>query len=260
MKKILLLLLMVSTLATYAQPPEPAKDLSTVNTVKPKKGQKMAFESAWKGHVAKFHKAEEKMTVYEIITGPHAGSYHIINSGRSYADFDKERPDAAAHSLDLDKTFFPYLEETMNSTYRFVDSCSWNPEVKAESFSVNVTHLKQGVNVNDYKKEIARNWKIQKKLANPMMANFSNSFWDQLWDGSDQVVVTIRNLKDGFKSLEPRFYGPPTPPVAGAASFRDHYCKDYGYDAWDARVKMMDSAVVKSEAYLMKLRKDLSSQ
>jgi hypothetical protein len=222
----------------------------------------MAFEAAYKVHVAKFHKAEEKMSVYEIITGEHAGSYHIVNGERSYADFDKERADATAHSLDLDKTFFPYLEETMNGTYRFIDSCSWNPEIKAESFSVNVTHLKQGVSVNDYKKEVARNWRIQKKVAstNPMMANFSSSFWDQLWDGSDQTVVTIRNLKDGFKSLEQGFYGPPTPPVAGAPSFRDHYCKDYGYDAWDARVKMMEGAVAKSEVYLMKLRKDLSSQ
>jgi len=93
-----------------------------------------------------------------------------------------------------------------------------------------------------------------------MMANFSISYWDQLWDGSDQVVVTIRNLKDGFKSLQQGFYGPPTAPVAGAPTFREHYTKEYGYDAWDARVKMMDSAVVKSEVYLMKLRKDLSSQ
>lgn len=260
MKRIFLLLIMSSTLATYAQPPAPAKDLATVNTVTPKKGQKMAFEAAYKVHVAKFHKAEEKMTVYEILTGAHAGSYHIVNNGRSYADFDKERSDAAAHSLDLDKTFFPYLEETMNATFRFIDSCSWRPEVEAESFSVTVSHLKEGLNQTDYRRELARTLKIQKKMANPMMANFSWSFWDQLWDGSDQVVVNIQNRKDGFKSFERQFYGPPTPRVAGAPTFRDHYTKDYGYDAWDARVKIQEGAVVKSEQYLMKLRKDLSSQ
>ncbi len=260
MKRIFLLLLMALSLATYAQPPAPVKDLATVNTVKPKKGQKMAFEAAYKTHVAKFHKADEKISVYEIITGPHSGSYHLVNSERSYADFDKERADAAAHNLDLDKTFFPLLEETMNATYRFIDSCSWQPEVVAESFSVSVSHLKEGINLNDYRREIARGFKIQKKMANPMMANFSNSFWDQLWDGSDQVTVTIRNLKDGFKSLQQGFYGTPTPPAAGTPSFRDHYSKEYGYDAWDARVKIQEGAVVKSEVYLMKLRKDLSSQ
>lgn len=251
---------MVATVVTYAQPPAAVNNLSTVNTVKPKKGQKMAFESAYKAHVAKFHKAEEKMTVYEIITGPHSGSYHIVNHGRSYADFDKERLDATAHSFDLDKTFFPYLEETMNATYRFIDSCSWQPEVVAESFSVSVNHMKEGLNQNDYKRELARNVKLNKQFAPPMMANFSNSYFEQLWDGSDQVTVSIRNLKDGFKSLQQGFYGPPTTPAAGTPSFRDRYTKEYGYDAWDARVKMMDSAIVKNEVYLMKLRKDLSSK
>lgn len=260
MKKIFLFLFMSATLAAYAQPPAPVKDLATVNTVKPKKGMKMVFEAAYKAHVAKFHKSEEKMSVYEIISGPRAGSYHIVNNGRSYADFDNQRADATAHSTDLDKTFFPYLEETMNATYRFVDSCSWNPDVAAESFVVTVNHLKQGLNGGEYRREIARGLRIQKKMDIPMMANFSNAFWDQLWDGSDQVTVTIRNLKDGFKSLQQGYYGPNPPAVAGAPSFRDHYVKEYGYDAWDARVKIQDGAVVKSEQYLLKLRKDLSSQ
>jgi len=85
MKKCFLLLCMSAALITYAQPPAPVKDLSTVNTVTPKKGQKMAFEAAYKAHVAKFHKGDQKIAVYEIITGPHAGSYHLVNSERSDA-------------------------------------------------------------------------------------------------------------------------------------------------------------------------------
>ncbi|HEX4958140.1 MAG TPA: hypothetical protein VFV46_08175 [Lacibacter sp.] len=259
MRKSILLLLTLSTMAVFAQPPAPAKTLSNVNTVRPKKGQKMAFEAAWKAHVAKFHK-EEKVNVYEILTGAHAGSYHIVSSGRSYADFDNPRSDASAHSIDLDKNFFPYLEETMSSTYRFIDSLSWQPQTAAESFVVAVDHFKQGFNQSDWRREQARGLKIQKQMANPMMMNFSWSVWEQLWDGSDQVVVNIQNRKDGFKSLEPGFYGPPTPPVAGAPTFRDRYTKEYGYDAWDARTKLYDGAIVKTEQYLMRLRKDLSSQ
>jgi hypothetical protein len=259
MKKIIFLLFTVTTLTIYGQPAAPVKDLYTVNTVTPKKGQKMAFEAAYKTHVAKFHK-EDKTTVYEIITGPNAGTYHIVGSASSYADFDLVRSDATAHRLDLDKNFFPYLEETMNATYRFIDSCSWQPDVVAESFSVSVDHFKQGLNQGDYRREIARNSKIQKQMANPMMVNFSWSYFEQLWDGSDQVVVNIRNLKDGFKSLQGGFYGRPTPPAAGTPTFRDRYTKEYGYDAWDARVKTFEGAIIKTEVYLMKLRKDLSSQ
>ena len=41
-----------------------------VNIVRPKNGQKMAFEAAYKVHIAKFHKTVEKIYVYEILSGP----------------------------------------------------------------------------------------------------------------------------------------------------------------------------------------------
>jgi hypothetical protein len=257
MKRILVLLFMVTTIAAYSQPPPPVKDLATVNTVKPKKGQKMAFEAAYKIHVAKFHKAEEKISVYEILSGPYMGYYHLVNNERSYADFDKERSDAAAHNLDLDKNFYPLLEETINGTYRFMDSLSLRPEVVAESFVVTVNHLKQTPNMADYRRELARNVKLNKASTAPFFVNLSTSYFEQLWDGSDQVTVSIRNLKDGFKSLANNYYG--TAP-AGSPSFRDLYGKEYGWTAWDDRVKLLEGTVEKTEVYIMKLRKDLSSQ
>lgn len=253
MKKFLVLLIVATSLTAYSQ----KTDLATVNTVKPKKGQKMAFEAAYKVHVAKFHKAEEKLNVYEILSGTYAGYYHLVNSGRSFADMDKERADATAHSLDLDKTFFPMLDETMTGTYRFVDSLSLRPDVVAEKFVVTVRHLKQTVVLADYNRELARGTKVLKNLKTGFFENLSTNFFDQLWDGTDQVTVTIRNLKDGFKSLETDYYGAAP---AGAPSFRDEYVKQFGHTAWDDRVKVMDAAVEKTEVYIMKLRKDLSSQ
>ena len=252
MKKFLIFLLMVTTIAAYSQ----KTDLATVNTVKPKKGQKMAFEAAYKVHVAKFHKTDEKVSVYEILSGEYNGYYHIVTTGRSYADFDKERPDAAAHSLDLDKTFFPLLDETMNGTYRFMDTLSLRPEVTAEAFVVTVNHLKQGLSAADYRRELSRALKINSAVTTGFISTLSYTFHEQLWDGSDQVTVIIRNLKNGFKELEP----PATPVPAGGPSFREMYEKAYGGAAWDDRVKLLDGAIVKTEQYIMKLRKDLSSQ
>lgn len=260
MKKILLFLLMAVTLTAYSQTPAPTNDLSTVNTVKPKLGQKMAFEAAYKLHIAKFHKGDEKIRTYEILSGEYIGYYHLVNAERSFADMDKERPDAAAHNLDLDKNFFPLLADTRNGTYRFIDSLSLRPEVEAESFIVNVNHLKQTLNQADYRREQARAIKLNRNSTAPFMVSLSVSYWEQLWDGSDQVTVSIRNLKDGFKSLQPGYFGPPVPPPAGTPSFRDNYIKEYGYTAWDDRVKLLEGAVEKNEQYIMKSRKDLSSQ
>lgn len=252
MKKLLVLLLMVTTCAAYSQ----KTNLATVNTVKPKLGQKMAFEAAYKQHIAKFHKAEEKINVYEILSGPYNGYYHLVNSGRSFADFDKDRADAAAHDMDLDKSFFPLLEETINGTYRFMDSLSFHSDVQAERFVVNVRHIKSSLE-SDYRAESARSAKTLGKLKGTFWDNLSLSVFEQLWDGSEPIVVTIRNLKDGFKSLETDFYGAMQP---GAPTFKDEYIKAYGTADWDKRVKLLDDAVVKNEQYIMKLRKDLSSQ
>lgn len=253
MRKYLLLLLMAISLTALSQ----KTDLTTVNTVKPKAGQKMAFEAAYKLHTAKFHKGDQRISVYEIMSGEYAGYYHLVNSGQSYADFDKERPDATAHSLDLDKNFFPMLEDTRNGTYRFMDSLSYRPDTTAEKFVVTISHLKQGLNLADYRRELARGIKINMMSQAPLMKSLSLSYFEQLWDGSDQVTVSIRNLKEGFKSLEQGYYGPAP---AGSPSFRDLYAKEYGHTAWDDRVKVFEGAVVKSEQYIMKYRKDLSSQ
>ncbi len=182
---ILVFLLMVSTLAAYSQNSD-EKTLSTINTVKPKPGQKMTFEARYKLHVAKFHKTEEKITVYEILSGEYAGYYHLVNAEKSFADFDKERTDAAAHNLDLDKNFYPFLENTINGTYRFMDSMSLRPEVQAEKFYVTVDYLKQSLNQADYRREQARTVKINRKIKIPYVENLNFLYLEQLWEGQSR--------------------------------------------------------------------------
>ena len=252
MKKLITLVLMMLVIGTYAQ----KTDLGIVNTVRPKKGQKVAVETAYKLHVSKFHKtADQKVTVYEIMSGPNAGCFHLVEGGKSFADFDKTRPDAAAHALDLDKTFYPLLEETMNGVYRFMDTLSLHPNVQAEAFVVTVRHLKTTLDQTVYRRELSRGVKINNKLKGAFIESLSTAYYEQLWDGTDQVAVLVRGLKDGFKSLETNYYGPPAPGNA----FREEYEKTYGFAAYDERVKILDNAIEKTEQYIMRLRKDLGT-
>lgn len=250
MKKIIFLMLSMLTMAAYSQ----KTDLATVNTVKPKPGEKMAFEAAYKAHVAKFHETVEKTNVYEILSGQYTGYYHLVVAGKSFVDFDKDRADAAAHSTDLDKNFYPILAETINGSFRFVDSLSLHADIKAEKYVVNVRHIKPSLD-GDYTKELARGIKVLGNLKGAFWDNLSLNVYDQLWTGSEPVIVTIRNLKDGFKSLETDYYGAMSP-----TAFKDEYVKEYGTADWDKRVKLLEDAVVKHEQYIMKFRKDLSSQ
>jgi hypothetical protein len=233
------------------------KTLYTVNFVKPKAGQKSAFEASWKLHLAKFHKTSDKRNVYEVMSGPNMGYYHIVEGPISYADMDAQKPMAKEHALDLEKTFFPLLEDArMNATYRWDDTASFNPTVKAEKFLVTVTHVKFGM-INETIRESRRSSLINAKI-NPT-SRFSANSYTQIWAGSDPVRVQMRNLKDGFKELETDYYGPNT---MAPNAFKDAYIKDYGQDAWDARQKVLtDNANVQSrEVFIMRLRKDLSSE
>lgn len=233
------------------------KTLYTVNFVKPKPVQKSAFEASWKTHLAKFHKTDDKRMVYEVLSGPYSGTYHIVEGPFAYADMDKEKAKAKEHGLDLEKTFFPMLENnSMNGTYRWDDTASFNGKVKADKFLVTVTHVKYG-QINETIRESRRSSLIQAKIS--PTSPFSSNVYTQIWSGSNPIRVSIRNLKDGYKELETDYYGPnPNPPNA----FKDAYIKDYGQEAWDTRSKLLDNNanVEKREVFIMKFRKDLSSE
>lgn len=235
------------------------KTLYEVNFVKPKAGMRSTFETNWKAHLAKFHKTDDKRMVFEVLSGPHNGEYHIVEGPISYADMDTDMPNAKEHGFDLEKNFSPLLEpNSMNGTYRWDDTASFNETVQAEKFQVTVTHIKFGMQ-GETLREARRSSLVNAKI-NPT-SRFSSNYYVQIWAGSDPVTVSIRNLKDGFKELENNYYGP-NPNANQPNAFKDAYIKDYGYDAWDARQKVLDNnANVESrEVFIMKLRKDLSSE
>jgi hypothetical protein len=239
------------------------KTLYEVNIVKPKVGMRSTFETKWKAHLAQFHKTDDKRKVYEVVSGPHSGEYHIVEGPISYADMDTERPNGKEHGLDLEKNFSPYLEpNSMNATFRWDDTASFNGKVEATKFQVTVTHVKWNM-ITETIRESRRGSLINAKLnqANNTPLRFSTNVYTKIMSGSDPVRVTIRNLKDGFKELETDYYGP-NPMANQPNAFRDAYIKDYGYDAWDARQKVLDNNanVASREVYLMILRKDLSSE
>jgi hypothetical protein len=260
MKKTFFLWLFITT-AFVAN--SQGKTLYEVNIVKPKPGMRSTFETKWKAHLAIFHKTDDKRTVYEVVSGPRNGEYHIVEGPISYADMDINRPNAKEHGLDLEKNFSPYIEPgSMNATYRHDDTASFNGNVTAEKFQVTVTHVKMNM-INETIRESRRGSLISQKInnANNIPLRFSANVYTQILSGSNPVRISIRNLKDGFKELEANYYGP-NPLANQPNAFRDAYIKDYGYDAWDARQKLLDNnANVESrEVFLMVLRKDLSSE
>ncbi len=252
-KTIFMWLFIATTLFTSAQ----GKTLYSVSFVKPKAGMKSAFEGSWKTHLAKFHAKDDKRNVYEITSGSHNGTYMIVEGPISYADMDIEKSNTKEHSMDLEVNFTPKLESSIQATYRWDDTASYNGKVAAEKFTVQITHIKFGMQ-NQTLREAKRGSLVNAKL-NPN-DRFSYNNYVQILSGSDPVMVSVRNLKDGFKELETDYYGP-NPMANQPDAFKNAYIKDYGQTDWDARQKLLvDNANIASrEAYMMVLRKDLSS-
>jgi len=224
--------------------------LYQVNIVKPKAGMKSAFEASWKLHLDKYHKTTDKRMVYEVVSGPGNGSYVIVEGPFSYADMDKTLPNAKAHELDLEKNFSPKLEPgSMNFITRWADTLSHNGDAKAEKFLLTITMVKDG-KMGDYLREVRRNALIAAKLNSP----FSYNVLIRQQAGSSPTIISIRNLKDGYKELETNYFNLPQ------FGFRDAYVKDYGQEAWDKRLKLLVDDIVSREQHFEKLRTDLSSK
>lgn len=252
MKKILLVALMGLTMAAYSQ----QSKIYIVNTVKVKSGERMEFEAAYKKHVAMFHKTQ-KISVYEIMSGPSVGSYQIVSGPSTYADIDNERADATAHGVDLDKNYFKYLENDRSTNYfRLEDSLSFHGDVQSEKTVINVRHIKEGMQT-DYFNEEKRSFKVLHLMKGKFWDNLNLRNYSQLWDGSDHVMVTVRTLKDGFKELEQGYFGQASD---GNPTFKDVYIQQYGTLDWDKRTKLLEEARLSTEQYIRKRRTDLSSQ
>ena len=245
MRKILVLLLTVATCTAYSQ----GKTIYSVSSVKPKIGMTTAFENAWKTHVSKFHNGDHKILVFEILSGDKGGYYQFVKGPMSYADMDIEKPDQSAHDMDYQKKVASTLsDETGIFYYQYLDSLTLNPGVMADKSVVTVNSIKTG-KMGDYRDEVKKGVMVSRTLNSP----FNNNRYQLIGAGSNPVMVSVYNLKDGFKQLESDYF-------KNVAIFRDNYITTYGFNNWEKRTDLLDDIVEKTEIFLRKRRGDLSSK
>ncbi len=248
MRKLILVAFTFATITAFGQ----GKTLYDVEMVQTKMGQNSAFEKAWKNHVIKYHNGDDKRTIEEIMTGNNQGNLLLLSGPGSIADMDMERPTQAAHDADYDQTVVSSVSTFTNfGTYRWVDTLSYNGDMKTDKFVTTVYHLKPGKTA-DFTAELKRALAVNKKINSPASYNT----YIKMWAGSSGEVVVRTNLKDGFKQLDNTFN--PAMQAMGD-NFKKTYIQEYGQAAWDNRIKLTPEIMTSWETYLSKVRKDLSS-
>lgn len=245
MRKLITVLFTVASISVFAQ----GKTLFHVLMVKPKIGQITAFETAWKAHVAKFHK-DDKRTVYEILSGDRAGYYQLVDGPSSFADMDVERKDSKAHDIDYETTVASKIEtESGSYIYRWADTLSYKGDVAANKYSYTIYNVKLG-KMPELAAELKRSIAVNSSINNPASYNT----YIQQFAGSAPQMVVISNLKDGFKQLESNYF-------AGMSDkFKDAYIKMYSQQQWDKRQNLLSEITTSYETYIGKRRDDLSSK
>jgi hypothetical protein len=164
---------------------------------------------------------------------------------------DKANPKGKEHGLDLEKNFSPKLDPgSQNFIAQWRDTLSYNVSATpAEKVLITITVVKDG-KMGGYLTEIRRGAIISAKLKSP----FSNSVLIKQQAGSSPTIISIRNLKEGFKELEANYFN------LTQTGFRDAYVQEYGQADWDKRLKLLVDDRASQEQHFEVLRKDLSSK
>jgi len=245
MRKFLIAAFIMASTLSFGQ----GNTLYSGEMVTPKMGKTAAFEAKWKEHVTKFHGKNNSRRVYEILSGDNTGSYLLISGPSSFADLDIEKPTAKAHDMDYDNNVTPTLEKIGgNYTYRWADTLSYNGDVMADKFVTTVYHIKSG-KASDLTAEIRRSIKVNTIIKSPASSNA----YVKLWGGSNPEIITVANLKDGFKQLDNNFM------ASTADAFKAAYIKEFGQELWDKRLKLLPEITNSYDVYISKFRKDLST-
>jgi hypothetical protein len=248
MKTTMLLLLLSMAGFCFAQAPT----LFEVTTVKPLALKYNEFEKGLKTHVAKYHTPKNRMSVFEVLTGPRTGDFYYVQPHSSWKELDVPRTDLVQHDMDYDGNVQPDMESNSTVEYvRYVDSLSHRIDGNFTSFTFTYYYVKPGKeNLDFLLAEIRRGVLVNTKNNAP--SNYQ-TYIKQL-SGINPVIVIVAALKDGFAQLEPDYM------AANSKKFKDTYLEMNGQDGWDKRTAFLPNGTDKVEIELVKFRDGLSTK
>ncbi len=235
MKKLLLLLFLLPLMAIGQE-----KNIVFSARLFLENDKIVEFEKALANHHQKFHTGDWKAIVFEVISGPDAGAYHITMGPFSWEDIDNRKP-TAEHDLDWNTKVMPFVERSTGVGY-----AEFNKEMSTIAVGdfvekVSLFHVfpKEG-------KMSAVGNIIKRAKASWVNNNRSVAVYTMESSGKSQYVLVTRH-KNGWKEKGEK----------PAKSFKDSLGGDAEFDDFmDDVSKNVDS----SYGEMMVMRKDLGSK
>ncbi len=239
MRKLILLLLLFPYLGIGQ-----TKNVVSADRIFPKADKSAEFERALAGHAQKYHTGNWKWRVFEIVSGPDAGGFHVAEGPNSWAAIETRNDISTEHTADWNKNVAPYILDRGSTSYgTFNDELS-TVQLTDYSNNIIINHifLKPGM-IDRYKEEL-------KKFKSAWAAgNESIAVYESFASGPPQIMLVTR-LKNGLKELEKDYRKP----------MKDRYNTLYGAGAYDTYSKLFADCVDNRWSEMLKLRPDLSSK
>ncbi|MGL2964241.1 hypothetical protein ACSVH2_10525 [Flavobacterium sp. RSB2_4_14] len=238
MKKILLLLALVPIIGLSQ-----TKNVITASRVFAKNGKTLELEKAIAAHAQKYHTGEWKWRVFEILSGPDAGGYHIVEGPNSWAEIDSRNNLGDVHMADWVKSVEALTEGRQSSSFSVYreDLSAAKLTDFTDKIAVNHIYPKQGEfdKVESRLKKLKKVWEASGQ--NVVVYQASSS-------GAPQLSIVTR-YKTGWKERETGFLKP----------MKERYDAIYGEGAYQEWMEET-SPTEKSWGEMLSFRPDLSSK
>jgi len=238
MKKYLFLLLMIPFLGFSQE-----KTVVGVTRIFAKPEKSAELEKALTAHAQKFHTGDWKWRVFEIMSGPDAGGYHITEGPNSWTSLDTRGNLGAEHTADLAKNILPLTTGNDQQSY-FVfrdDLSSVQPTDFADKISINHIYPLQGAS-----RKVEAQIKRFKKMWES--SGMSVAVYESHFSGEFQYAIVTRHKK-GWIEKEKGYYKP----------VEERYDAQNGEGSYE---EFLDrpAALARSWGELLVMRPDLSSK
>jgi hypothetical protein len=240
MRKLFLLLLLIPAIGMS----QDDKNVVNVTRVFPKMDKIGEFEKALAAHAQKYHSGDWKWRVAEVMSGPDAGGFSILEGPGTWDQIDKRGDLGAEHQNNWNKTIAVFLTDKYESNYN-----EFKPEFSTmaitdytDKYTINHVFIKPGTYgmAVEALGNLKKMWEASKQ--NVVVYESSAS-------GAPQFIIVTR-YKDGLKERQAGVMKP----------LPDRYEASNGAGSFAKYVDLTQKTVDHSWQELIYTRLDLSSK
>jgi hypothetical protein len=221
-----------------------AKNVVSTFRAFPKPEKVTEFEKALTNHAQKFHTGNWKWRVYEVISGPDAGAYHVVEGPNSWTDLDARKDISKEHTADWNMNISPLTTGQGTQGYAV-----YKPEMSSVPLTdftekMAITHVFPKMGWGDTIAALIKKIKPVWDKTGETVAVYQASA-----SGPMQYTLVFR-YKTGWKEREDGFRKP----------FPERYNAEYGPQGFESYLSVIQQYVDKAWSELLVFRPDLSSK